>query len=82
MTLSLGHARLSIIDTSKLANQTFTDVSERYTIVFNGEIYNYKELKEELVAQGVEFITNSDTEVLLYGEMALTGKMLLYSTTS
>ena len=64
--LSLGHARLSIIDTSKVANQPFTDVSERYTIVFNGEIYNYKELKEELVAQGVEFITNSDTEVLLY----------------
>ena len=56
--ISLGHARLSIIDTSKVANQPFTDVSERYTIVFNGEIYNYKELKEELMAQGTEFITN------------------------
>ena len=36
--LSLGHARLSIIDTSKAANQPFTDASERYTIIFNGEI--------------------------------------------
>ncbi|MFB0924169.1 MAG: asparagine synthase (glutamine-hydrolyzing) [Vicingaceae bacterium] len=64
--LSLGHARLSIIDTSKGANQPFTDVSERFTIVFNGEIYNYQELKQELVETGVSFISNSDTEVLLY----------------
>ncbi len=63
--LSLGHARLSIIDTSKGANQPFTDASERYTIVFNGEIYNYEELKENLILEGVEFTTNSDTEVLL-----------------
>ena len=64
--LSLGHARLSIIDTSKSANQPFTDVSGRYTIVFNGEIYNYQELKQELVETGISFISNSDTEVLLY----------------
>jgi asparagine synthase (glutamine-hydrolysing) len=64
--LSLGHARLSVIDTSKSANQPFTDVSERFTIVFNGEIYNYQELKQELVETGVSFISNSDTEVLLY----------------
>ena len=63
--LSLGHARLSIIDTSKAANQPFKDKAERYTIIFNGEIYNYLELKEELVADGIEFDTNSDTEVLL-----------------
>ena len=63
--LSLGHARLSIIDTSKAANQPFTDASERYTIIFNGEIYNYKELREELITDQVHFNTNSDTEVLL-----------------
>ena len=62
--LSLGHARLSIIDTSKAANQPFQDSTNRYTIVFNGEIYNYKELKEELVGDFF-FATTSDTEVLL-----------------
>ena len=45
--VGLGHARLSIIDTSNAANQPFTELSERYTIVFNGEIFNYKELKEK-----------------------------------
>ncbi|MGB0886484.1 MAG: asparagine synthase (glutamine-hydrolyzing) [Vicingaceae bacterium] len=64
--LALGHARLSIIDTSKAANQPFTDVTKRYVIVFNGEIYNYLELKKELIADGISFVTNSDTEVLLY----------------
>ncbi|MCB0380905.1 MAG: asparagine synthase (glutamine-hydrolyzing), partial [Flavobacteriales bacterium] len=64
--LALGHARLSIIDTTEAANQPFLDVSGRYTIVFNGEIFNFKELKEDLIKQGVTFKTNSDTEVLLY----------------
>ncbi|MDG1477540.1 MAG: asparagine synthase (glutamine-hydrolyzing) [Vicingaceae bacterium] len=64
--IALGHARLSIIDTSKGANQPFIDFSGRYVIVFNGEIYNYLELKEELLADGVSFVTSSDTEVLLY----------------
>jgi asparagine synthase (glutamine-hydrolysing) len=63
--LSLGHARLSIIDTSAAANQPFTDTTERYTIIFNGEIYNYQKLKEELIAENISFTTNSDTEVLL-----------------
>jgi len=63
--LSLGHARLAIIDTTKEANQPFKDLTERYTIVFNGEIYNYQVLKEELIAEGLSFTTNSDTEVLL-----------------
>jgi asparagine synthase (glutamine-hydrolysing) len=63
--LALGHARLSIIDTSNAANQPFTDSTERYTLVFNGEIYNYKELKTELENEGIQFSTNSDTEVLL-----------------
>ncbi|TXB66758.1 asparagine synthase (glutamine-hydrolyzing) [Vicingus serpentipes] len=64
--IALGHARLSIIDTTKGANQPFTDNENRYALIFNGEIYNYKELKEELLEDGFSFITNSDTEVLLY----------------
>ena len=65
--VELGHTRLSIIDTSSDANQPMTDESGNYTLVFNGEIYNYKELKEELKKKGVNFKTESDTEVLLQG---------------
>lgn len=61
---ALGHNRLSIIDLSVEANQPFHDASKRYSMVFNGEIYNYIELREEL-AQHYEFRTQSDTEVLL-----------------
>ncbi|MBI2281032.1 MAG: asparagine synthase (glutamine-hydrolyzing) [Bacteroidetes bacterium] len=64
--LALGHARLSIIDTTESANQPFTDESGRYIIVFNGEIFNFLELKADLIKQGITFKTNSDTEVLLY----------------
>lgn len=63
--LALGHARLSIIDTTVSANQPFTDNTKRYTLIFNGEIYNYQELKEELILEGLKFRTSSDTEVLL-----------------
>ncbi len=74
--LSIGHARLSIIDTSKAANQPLTDATERYTIVYNGEVYNYQSLRDDLISEGVVFTTNSDTEVLLnlyikYGENCL-----------
>ncbi len=62
----LGHARLSIIDTTNGANQPMSDSSGRYTIVFNGEIYNYLELKKGLENKGVIFSTQSDTEVLLH----------------
>ena len=62
---ALGHRRLSIIDTSSLAAQPFTDASGRYTIVFNGELFNYKELRNQLEAKGVKFTSQSDTEVLL-----------------
>lgn len=62
----LAHRRLSIIDLTSDGNQPMTDVSGRYTIVFNGEIYNYKQLKQDLVAQGITFSSASDTEVLLY----------------
>ena len=62
----LGHTRLSIIDTSNSANQPISDISGRYTMVFNGEIYNFKELKKELIKDGISFKSQSDTEVLLY----------------
>lgn len=62
---ALGHRRLSIIDKTEAANQPLSDPSKRYTIVFNGEIYNYKQLKTELQQKGHQFRTNSDTEVLL-----------------
>jgi asparagine synthase (glutamine-hydrolysing) len=64
--VALGHRRLSIIDTSAGASQPFTDDSGRYTIIFNGEIFNYQELRKQLKEKGVIFRTNSDTEVLLY----------------
>ncbi len=60
----LGHNRLAIIDLSVAANQPFFSQDKRYTIVFNGEIYNYVELKAALETT-YSFTTNSDTEVLL-----------------
>ena len=62
-SISLGHARLSIIDTSTGANQPFC--KHEFTLVFNGEIYNYRELRYELALLNVTFTTHSDTEVLL-----------------
>ena len=61
----LGHRRLSIIDLSVEANQPMISEDKRFTIVFNGEIYNYKELRERLIEEGASFRTSSDTEVLL-----------------
>lgn len=63
--IGLGHRRLSIIDTSAAANQPMWDDAKRYCIIFNGEIFNYRELKSELEAKGVTFFSRSDTEVLL-----------------
>lgn len=62
---ALAHARLAIIDTSDAANQPFSDENKDYTIVFNGEIFNFKILKQELIQKGIKFSTDSDTEVLL-----------------
>ncbi|HLP20422.1 MAG TPA: asparagine synthase (glutamine-hydrolyzing) [Chitinophagales bacterium] len=62
--IGFGHARLSIIDTSSIANQPMADDSGRYTIIFNGEIFNYRELKEQFLS-GEKFNSTSDTEVLL-----------------
>jgi asparagine synthase (glutamine-hydrolysing) len=63
--IALGASRLAIMDLSSLANQPMTCEEGVYAIVFNGEIYNYLELKEELEKEGVAFTTQSDTEVLL-----------------
>lgn len=62
----LAHARLSIIDLSHGADQPMRDDSGALTIVFNGEIYNYKALREDLLRKGHLFTTHSDTEVLLH----------------
>ena len=62
--IALGHTRLSIIDLSKNGHQPFFSNDERYVLVYNGEIYNYLELKKEL-RDFYDFKTNTDTEVLL-----------------
>lgn len=64
--IALGHRRLSIID-EKTGNQPLYNESNTMAIVFNGEIYNYQELKKELINLGHIFKTNSDTEVILHG---------------
>lgn len=61
----LGHRRLAIIDLSDRAKQPFQSADGRFTIIFNGEIFNYKELRQQLQAKGVVFRSDSDTEVLL-----------------
>lgn len=61
----LGHRRLSIIDTSSGGHQPFFSDDKRYTITYNGELYNYLEIKRELEAKGYQFKTDSDTEVLI-----------------
>jgi asparagine synthase (glutamine-hydrolysing) len=63
--LSLGHRRLSIIDLSEHGHQPMFSADGRYAIVFNGEIYNYQELRAALEREGCTFRTHSDTEVLL-----------------
>ncbi|CDZ25874.1 asparagine synthase (glutamine-hydrolyzing) [Neorhizobium galegae] len=73
--LGLAHVRLSIVGLSD-GQQPMTDAESRFTIVFNGEIFNYVELRDELKARGLAFRTGSDTEVLLqlyatYGEACL-----------
>ncbi len=62
---SLAHSRLAIIDPTAVAAQPFVSNDSRYTLVYNGEIYNYKELKQTLSKSSVSFNTDSDTEVLL-----------------
>jgi asparagine synthase (glutamine-hydrolysing) len=63
--IALGHRRLSIIDLSEKGSQPMHYAAGRYTITFNGEIYNYKELRRQLTDRGHRFVSNTDTEVLL-----------------
>lgn len=63
--VGLGHRRLSILDTSYLGNQPMKDETGRYVIVFNGEIFNFKELRQKLAGKGIPFSSECDTEVLL-----------------
>jgi asparagine synthase (glutamine-hydrolysing) len=61
---NLGHARLSVIDLAT-GDQPMSDDTQRYWIIFNGEIYNYRDLRASLETQGWSFHTTSDTEVIL-----------------
>jgi len=61
-----GHSRLSIIDLTVSGSQPFISACGNYTIIFNGEIYNYKEIKNKLIKLGYKFKSKTDTEVLLY----------------
>lgn len=63
--LLLGQTRLSIIELSSKGNQPFTSFNQKFDLIFNGEIYNYKELKNQLISSGLKFNSESDTEVLL-----------------
>lgn len=63
--LALGHRRLSILDLSPIGHQPMCSPDRRYWIVYNGEIYNFIELRQELEAKGYSFISHTDTEVIL-----------------
>ena len=63
--IGLGHRRLSIVDLSSSGHQPMISSNKRYVIIFNGEIYNFKEIKTDLQKRGIQFVGHSDTEVLL-----------------
>lgn len=63
--LIFGHRRLAILDLTEAGSQPMTDPDGRYTIIYNGEIYNYQEIKEELIKNGYIFTSDTDTEVIL-----------------
>ncbi|MFN5355293.1 MAG: asparagine synthase (glutamine-hydrolyzing) [Bacteroidota bacterium] len=64
--LLIGHKRLSVIDLGEAARQPFQDPSGRFSICYNGELFNYREIRQRLTSKGYSFRTSSDTEVLLY----------------
>jgi asparagine synthase (glutamine-hydrolysing) len=65
--VALGHVRLAILDLSTQAAQPMTTADGRYTLIFNGEVYNYVELRRDLESRGCTFRSRGDTEVLLQG---------------
>ncbi len=65
--IALAHRRLSIIDISSLGHQPMSNESKTIWITYNGEIYNFMELRDELINRGYKFKSKTDTEVLLYG---------------
>lgn len=74
--LSMGFRRLSILDLSSKGHQPMLSHDGRYAIVYNGEVYNYREIREDLIAKGVKFVSGTDTEVILaayreYGDECL-----------
>lgn len=75
--VGLGHRRLSIIDLTECGSQPMK-VGDRYVIIFNGEIYNYIELKEQLLKKGYTFTSATDTEVLVQMFDAYREKCLTY----
>ena len=74
--IALGHRRLSIIDVSSSGDQPIYNEDSSLVIVFNGEIYNYKSIREALVKAGHSFKTNTDTEVLIHGYEEYGAKLL------
>src|SRR3989338_775063 len=64
--ISLGHRRLSIIDLRKIAKQPMHNENKDIWIAYNGEIYNFKDIKLELEKKGHKFYTNTDTEVIIH----------------
>ncbi len=66
LDLFLGHRRLAIIDTTAAGMQPMSDSDQSVWISFNGEVYNFQEIKQELQQKGYEFLTHTDTEVLIY----------------
>jgi asparagine synthase (glutamine-hydrolysing) len=64
--IGLGHRRLAILDLSEKGIQPFSSDDNRYHVTFNGEIYNFKEIKAQLLEKGLQFRSETDTEVLMY----------------
>ena len=64
--VGIGHRRLAIIDLSSAGHQPMISADHRYVLSYNGEIYNYRELRTDLEAEGILFRSNTDTEVVLY----------------